>query len=509
MDELLNNAPCGFLIFTQGKITEANVRLLEILGYERGELVSLPVEKIFSVAGRIFYQTHFYPLLKLKNKIDEVYLSLRTKNGEDIPVMVNAVRRERDGQIYNDCVFFEMKQRDQYENELLQAKKEAEAATLAKNEFLQVVSHELRTPLTAIVGWAQILESGKLDPAGIKRASETIKRSVKAQSQLIEDILDYARITAGKMRLEVMPVDLEKIAREVIELIAPAASAKEITIETDFHSKDLVSADPSRLQQVLWNLLLNAIKFTPKGGRVTVKLERINSHVEISVSDTGKGISAELLPFVFDRMTQADDSKTGRSSGLGLGLAIVRHIVELHGGTIRAESSGEGSGATFTVSLQVRVVAPKTAPPAVTAGEQKDISPAPSSAPRLDGVNILVVDDHPEARELLRTVLSIQGAKVTAAADVLSAVRIYESEEFDLVISDIEMPNEDGFSLIEKLNAVNRKRQRNTPAIALTAQAGSLERIKILSAGFKIHLSKPIEPTELITVAYNFVGLGN
>jgi PAS domain S-box-containing protein len=455
MGELLNNSPCGFLIFTQGKITEANVRLLEMLGYERDELVSLPVEKIFSVAGRIFYQTHFYPLLKLKSKINEVYLSLRTKNGEDVAVMVNAVRHERDGQIYNDCVFLEMKQRDQYENELLQAKKEAEAATLAKNEFLQIVSHELRTPLNAILGWAQILESGKLDPEGIKRASETFKRSAQAQSQLIEDILDYARITSGKMRLEVMPVDLEKIVRETIELVTPAANAKEIALEIDIHSKDPVSADSSRLQQVLWNLLSNAIKFTPKGGRVAVKLERINSHVEIGVSDTGKGISAELLPYVFDRMTQADDSKTGRSSGLGLGLAIVRHIVELHGGTIRAESDGEGSGATFTVSLQVRVVAPKSAPPAVV-GERNEFPPALSSAPRLDGVKILAVDDHSEARELLRTVLSIQGARVTAAADVLSAVQIYEREEFDLVISDIEMPDEDGFSLIKKMNSINR-----------------------------------------------------
>ena len=252
--------------------------------------------------------------------------------------MVNAACHERDGQIFNDCVFLEMKQRDQYENELLNAKKEAEAATHAKDEFLQTVSHELRTPLNAIMGWSKMLEDGKLDSEGIKRASGTIQRSAKAQSQLIEDILDYARITSGKLRLEITPVELVEIVKEAIEIIAPAAIAKNITLETELDSNTLVSGDASRLQQVLWNLLFNAIKFTPKDGRIRVKLRRVNSHIEISVSDTGKGISAEFLPYVFERLQQEDNSKSRRQGGLGSGLAITRHIVELHGGTIRAES---------------------------------------------------------------------------------------------------------------------------------------------------------------------------
>lgn len=508
MDELLNNAPCGFLVFTGGRIVEINIRLLEMLGYDRDELIDLPIERIFSVAGRIFFQTHFYPLLKLKNRIDEVYLSLRTKTGEDIPVMVNAARNERDGKIFNDCIFLEMKQRDQYENEILLAKKEAEAATLAKDEFLQAVSHELRTPLNTILGWSNILESGKTDAAGIKRAAETIKRSVRAQSRLIEDILDYARIISGKMRLEINSVDLGDITKEAIEVVTPAANAKEITLETDFQSQGIVSADSSRLQQVLWNLLLNAIKFTPKGGRVTVKLKRINSHIEISIADTGKGISAEFLPFVFDRLRQADNAKTGRSSGLGLGLSIARHIVELHGGTIRAESSGEGLGATFTVSLQVRAIDGKENSRA-PAGELTEISSSLANAPRLDGINVLVVDDYPEARELLRTVLSIQGAKVTTAANVAAAVQSYESAKFDLIIADIEMPGEDGFSLIEKLKSFNKEQNRIIPAIAITAQVSAPERIKILSAGFQFHLSKPVEPAELITLVANFADLIN
>lgn len=469
MEEFLNNVPCGFLIFDDdGKIVASNIMLLKMLGYERDELLSLPVEKIFSVAARIFYQTHFFPLLKLKSRVTEVYLALRNKNGEDIPVMVNAARHERDGQIFNDCVFLEMKQRDQYENELLNAKKEAEAATLAKDEFLQTVSHELRTPLNAIMGWSKILEGGRLDEEGIKRASETIARSAKAQSQLIEDILDYARIISGKIRLEISPVELVEIVKEAIEMITPAAIAKNITLETELDSNTLVSGDASRLQQVLWNLLSNAIKFTPKNGRIRVKLGRINSHVEIGISDTGKGISAEFLPFVFERLRRGDDSKTRRQGGLGLGLAIVRHIVELHGGTIRAESPGEGLGATFTVSLQVRVVGEKETPE-IAVGDLAALSPTLAGTLRLDGLNILVVDDNLDARNLLTHLLSAQGAKVTPAANAATAVQLYESEKFDLVISDIEMPGEDGFSLIKKLNAYNREQKRIIPAIALTA----------------------------------------
>jgi PAS domain S-box-containing protein len=358
MDELLNNAPCGFLVVTDdGKLVEANQTLIDLLGYERGEFEGLHIEKILPVAGRIFYQTHFFPLLKLHGKVEEIYLSLRTRLGEEIPVLANAVRHERGGTFFNDCVLMPMYRRNQFEDELVKAKKEAEAATLAKDEFLSVVSHELRTPLNAIFGWTQILLSKEPDAKTVRYAIETIERSAKSQRMLIEDILDLARITSGKLSMDVGRVNLAKTIESAVEIVAPAANAKEIRLETaldsSFESKAIVSGDSSRLQQVLWNLLSNSVKFTPNGGSVQVRLERVDSNVEISVRDTGQGIAPEFLPHVFERFRQIDNSTTKRHSGLGLGLAITRHIVELHGGTIRAESSGEHLGATFTVNLPV------------------------------------------------------------------------------------------------------------------------------------------------------------
>ena len=258
--------------------------------------------------------------------------------------------------IFNDCVLMPMRQRNQYEDEILRAKKEAEDATRAKDEFLSVVSHELRTPLNGILGWAQILQSRNPDAETVKRAVEAIVRGARAQSKLIEDILDFTRIISGKLRLEVQQVDLIMVVESAIDVVAPAANAKDIRLQTVLDSNGYVSGDAARLQQVLWNLLSNAIKFTPKGGRVQIRVERVNSSVEISVSDTGKGISADFLPFVFERFKQSDTSTTRRFGGLGLGMAITRHIVELHGGTIRAESEGENLGATFTVSLPVSIV---------------------------------------------------------------------------------------------------------------------------------------------------------
>jgi PAS domain S-box-containing protein len=354
MNELLDNAPCCFLVFDDnGKIIETNKTLLNLLGYEPGELTDAPIEKIMSVAGRIFYQTHFFPLLKLQNKAEEIYLSLRSKTGADVPVLVNAFRRERDGVTLNDCVFVPMRQRNLYEDEILRAKKEAEAATEAKNEFLSIVSHELRTPLNAILGWTQMLESGSLDAEHTRRAIETIGRNARAQNQLIEDLLDFSRIVSGKLRLEIGRVDLAEVVRAAIEVVKPSAQSKEIELNADLPANVFISGDAARLQQVVLNLLTNAVKFTPLNGRVEIKLARIESNAEISVRDTGSGISAEFLPHVFERYEQADKTKTSRNSGLGLGLAIVRRIVELHGGTIRAESPGEGFGATFTVRLPV------------------------------------------------------------------------------------------------------------------------------------------------------------
>ncbi len=340
------------MIFTDdGKVVEINQTLLDLLGYARDEIEKLHVENIFPVAGRIFYQTHFFPLLKLHGKVEEIYLSLHSRTGEEIPVLANAVRHERDGTFFNDCVLVAMYRRNQFEDELLKAKKEAEAATLAKDEFLSVVSHELRTPLNAILGWTQILQGREHDGKTIRNAIETIERSARAQKRLIEDILDFARITSGKLSMEVMRVDLANIIKSAVEIMAPAANAKEIRLETALNANGFVSGDSNRLQQVIWNLLSNAVKFTPSGGNVRIELERAYSNMEISVNDSGQGISPDFLPHVFERFRQVDNSTTKRHSGLGLGLAITRHIIELHGGTIRAESPGENKGATFTINL--------------------------------------------------------------------------------------------------------------------------------------------------------------
>jgi PAS domain S-box-containing protein len=508
MDDLLNYAPCGFLAFTDnGKIVEINATLLELLGYEREELRELHIENFFSVAGRIFYQTHFFPLLKLHGKVEEIYLDLRSKTGESTPVLINAVRHERDGAIFNDCIFIAMRHRNQYEDEILRAKKTAEAASVAKDEFLSVVSHELRTPLNAILGWARILQNHRVDAEILNKGLDTILRNTQMQTQLIEDILDFSRIISGKLRLEVGQINLTEVVEAAVDVVTPAANAKDISVEKKFDADCIVSGDAGRLQQVLWNILTNAVKFTPKGGRVEIRLQRVNSSVEISVSDNGEGISPEFLPFVFGRFQQSDKTKTRRHGGLGLGMAITRRIVELHGGTIRAESAGENLGATFKVRFPVMIIDRDKASEPNQSNNlhslEKDNFPVNASM-RLSGFQILIVDDEADARELITYVLTQHGASVTAASSVPEALEKFRSIRPDLIISDIEMPDEDGFSLIEKLNALNDQQNRKIPAIALTGQARSTERLKALSAGFEMHLAKPVEPAELLAVVANF-----
>ncbi|HSK74074.1 MAG TPA: ATP-binding protein, partial [Pyrinomonadaceae bacterium] len=365
-------------------------------------------------------------------------------------------------------------------------------------------SHELRTPLNAILGWSKILRTKKLDDAAFAQATEAIERGARSQSKIIEDILDLSRIISGKLRLEVQKVDLLKVIEMAVDIVSLAAQAKNIRLEIILDSNGVVSGDSHRLQQVVWNLLTNAIKFTPKGGRVQVRLERVNSSVEISVSDTGKGISPEFLPYVFDRFQQADNTSTGRQGGLGLGLSITRHIVELHGGTIRAESSGENMGATFTVSLPVMIVHRKDDSASSISENQSSAEEENSPlSTQLNGLRTLVVDDEADSRDLLTAILTLHGAQVTAASNVAEAVEKFQTVKPDLIISDIGMPGEDGFSLIKKLKAFNKDQKQKIPAIALTAYASQSDRLKILSAGYQMHLAKPIEPEELLIVIAN------
>jgi PAS domain S-box-containing protein len=513
MDDLLNTAPCGFLSFADdGRIVSANDTLLGLLGYERDELLGRHVESLLPVASRIFYQTHLFPLLKLHDRVEEVYFSLRSRGGAEIPVLVNAARVERGGATVNDCVLMHMRQRNQYEDEILLAKRAAEEATRAKDEFMAVVSHELRTPLTAILGWARMLQTGQLDGPTAARAVSAIERNAESQNQLIGDLLDFSRIISGKIRLDVGRVEPAPLIEAAIDVVRPAADAKGIRLQAILDPKaGPVSGDPDRLQQVMWNLLSNAVKFTPRGGRVQVRLARVDSSVEVAVSDTGQGISAEFLPYVFERFRQADQKTTRRQAGLGLGMAITKHIVELHGGTIRAESPGEGQGSTFVLRLPVMIVHDAEAGREVAAGglhPDGEVRPRAAELVRLDGVHVLVVDDEADARELLTAILKQSGAAVTAAAGVADALGKLQHATPDLLVSDIEMAGEDGYSLIRKVRAAEAGRGRRIPAIALTAHARASDRLRALSEGYHMHIPKPVEPAELVLAIANLTDRG-
>jgi PAS domain S-box-containing protein len=394
------------------------------------------------------------------------------------------------------------------ENERLY--REAQESSRLKDEFLATVSHELRTPLTAILGWAHLLRRGGFNGDSTLKALETIERNARAQSQLIEDLLDVSRIITGKLRIDIRPVNPNAFIEAAIEAVAPAAEAKGVRIQRIMDTGVVtVAGDPVRLQQVVWNLLSNAIKFTPKGGRVQVRLERVNSHIEIGVSDSGTGIEPEFLPYVFDRFRQADQRSTRQHGGLGLGLAIVRHLVELHGGTVRAESPGSNQGSTFTVLLPVAPVYQN-----IDQGERvhpaaRDTLPTYECPDRLDGLKVLIVDDEPDTRELLTMGLTQCGAEVKAAGSVAEALEVIITEAPDLLISDIGMPNEDGYELIRRVRELPAESGRKMPAIALTAYARVEDRMQALRAGYQMHVPKPVELAELVAVAASLIQRGN
>jgi signal transduction histidine kinase/ActR/RegA family two-component response regulator len=381
------------------------------------------------------------------------------------------------------------------------AREAAEAADRTKDEFMAVVSHELRTPLNAVYGWARILQSGKLtDEARIARATDAIVRNADVQVQLIDDLLDLSRITSGKMRLDVLPVELPVVLQAAVDAVRPAAGAKGMQIDTvvDPNVRPM-NGDPGRLQQVVWNLLMNAVKFSPDGARVELRLQRVDAHVEIVVSDTGKGIAPEMLPHVFERFRQADSSSTRAHGGLGLGLALVKHLVELHGGTVAAHSDGPGRGATFTVKLPFSLAAPVAALAMRRAGSAPSAG-APSGTVRLDGVRVLVVDNDAEAVALADAVLAAAGAEVKTCLGAAEGFDLLCRWRPDVLLSDIEMPGEDGYSLIHRVRSLAADQGGATPAIALTAYARPRDRERSLRAGFSVHLPKPVDPAELTAV---------
>ena len=386
------------------------------------------------------------------------------------------------------------------------ARHEAERANRMKDEFLAILSHELRTPLNAILGWSKLLRAKKFDQPTIDKALETIERNAKSQAQLIEDILDVSRILRGKLNLNLHPIPLGYVIEGAIDALRPLAETKSIVIEFVCNSDiGQVIGDSDRLQQVVWNLLSNAIKFTPEGGKVEVRLELVSDYAEIQIIDTGIGIAADFLPYVFDRFRQADSTTTRSYGGLGLGLAIVRHLVELHGGTVGAENNSSGIGAKFTVSLPIATCQ-------IDRGGVQEMPQIQGvedaiAIPTLANLQLLVVDDDDDTREFLITVLEEQGAQVRSAASVAAALAALENYWPDLLLSDIGMPEADGYQLIAQVREMEALRGGNLPAIALTAYARVEERRRALQAGFQMHLSKPIEPDRLIAGVANLAGV--
>ena len=386
------------------------------------------------------------------------------------------------------------------ENERLY--RQAEESGRLKEEFLATISHELRTPLSAILGWARMLRLGQLSAEHTAKALDTIERNARAQAQLVDDLLDVSRIMTGKLRMDVRPSDPNAFIDAAVDAVRPAAEAKGVRVLKVVDTGPVsIPGDPVRLQQVVWNLLSNAIKFTPRGGRVQIRSERVDSHLEIVVTDTGQGISPDFLPHVFDRFRQADQKTSRQHGGMGLGLAIVRHLVELHGGTVNATSEGEGKGATFTVMLPITPFYQIDSSGGRVHPAARDLLPPDEGTDRLDGLNILVVDDEPDTRELLKQGLEYCGAKVRLAGSANEAVDALVVAVPDILISDVGMPGIDGYDLIRQIRDLPRDRGGKVAAIALTAYTRTEDRLQALRAGYDMHVPKPVELAELVAVA--------
>jgi PAS domain S-box-containing protein len=389
------------------------------------------------------------------------------------------------------------------------AREQLERASALKDDFLATLSHELRTPLNAILGWTHVLLGNGTDAARTREGLEVIARNARAQAQIVEDLLDMNRILAGRLRLEVRRADLAGIINEALDSLRPTAEAKGVRLHAVLDPRaGPVSGDPGRLQQVFWNLLSNGIKFTPKGGRVQATLERIGSHVEVSVSDSGEGIAPAFLPHVFDRFRQADASTTRRHGGLGLGLAISKQLIELHGGSIRALSDGANAGATFTVTLPLATLMAEADAPADVRAIARLSSPMVSLDEHLSlhGVRVLIVDDEIDARSLLQRVLEDHGANATAAASAEEAFELLVTERFDVLVSDIGMPGEDGYAFLKRVRALGSEGGGDIAAVALTAYARAEDRVRAIRTGFQMHVAKPVEPVELLTMVASLAG---
>jgi hypothetical protein len=492
-----------------GRLLRANQKLCDITGYSGDELLEMTIQELTRPEDREQDFAVYQQMLRGAGSYETEGRYVR-KDGSVIWVYFNvvALRDESGNPIRAAASIIDITRRKQAEEQReealareREARGEAERANRSKDEFIALVSHELRSPLNAIFGWATALRRARHDERLYDRGLEVIERSARMQSQLIEDLMDNVRATRGKLKLEVQPTDLAEVIEKAEEVVRPAAEAKGITLDTGFdRNAGQITGDPDRLQQVVWNLLSNAVKFTNEGGRVEVRLERVDPYVQITVSDTGQGIKPEFLPYVFNRYRQAE-TPGSRRSGLGLGLSLTRQLVEMHGGIVTAESEGEGKGATFTVKLPVR---------AVYTADAEGASPT-SGQKTLAGVWAVIVEDDANARALITSLLELNGARVTAfgsAGEALTLLTDNTSPRPDILISDISMPGEDGYSLIRKLREWERTHGGALPAVALTAFGRAQDRIRALEAGFQTHVAKPAEPAELVVVVRSLIENG-
>jgi signal transduction histidine kinase/CheY-like chemotaxis protein len=393
------------------------------------------------------------------------------------------------------------------------AREEAETADRLKDEFLATISHELRTPLTSILGWARLFSSGSVPDNQARQAMDVIAESAQAQAQLIDDILDTSRIITGRFQLDAQPVEIECIFQAVIDVVRPNAELKGVALNTMIDARrEVVLGDADRLRQAIWNLLSNAVKFSNEGGRVEARLARAGKQIEITVSDTGVGIDSQFMPHIFERFRQADGARTRGHGGLGLGLAITRHIVEMHGGDVSASSPGKGQGATFKIRLPLTSTASASRAQSaerqrpVLGGPQEKETKAAEGGQRLDGLRILVVEDNPDTLEMLSFIFEERGAEVITAASVPEALEALERRIPDAIVSDIAMPEQDGYELIRQVRERGPEQGGGIPAVAITAYAGAEDRVRALSSGFQMHLAKPVDPNEMIAVMASLTG---
>jgi len=512
----------------EGRVTFMNRVAESLTGWTQDEAMGRSLPDILQILNEQSRQPVENPALRTLSAGATVGLANHTiliaKDGTECPIDDSAapIRNEQGEVVGTVLIFRDISERKRMELErerLLAsaqaAQKEAEQANRLKDEFLATASHELRTPLTAVVGWSRMLRTGKLDAENSARALESIERNATLQTKLIDDLLDVSRIITGKLTLDRRPLEIAHVVSDAVNTVRPAADAKNIAIETSFDAEaEPVLGDANRLQQVVWNLLSNAVKFTPKNGRIEVALQRVNSEVQVSVGDSGEGISSEFLPYVFDRFSQGDGKSTRSHSGLGLGLAIVRQLVELHGGTVKAHSDGPGRGATFEMRLPVLsinlVPGSKSAlSDSTLRGVRTTDGLSIECPPRLDGVRVLVVDDDSDTRQMLKAVLSECQADVITASSAAEAIKEIGQRKPDVLVSDLGMPEQDGYELIKEVRQMeSADHTARVPALALTAYAKAEDRVRALTGGYQVHLAKPVEPAEFVLVVANLAGRG-